>query len=79
LLSHQVDIHTLSPNFQEDMQFPKVIIVKPDSAKFASLETDPRSSVCILETITSRAPEFLKICILEDHLIENIFSFGSVT
>jgi hypothetical protein len=71
-------MHTLSPNFQEDMQFPKVIIVKPDSAKFA-IETDPRSSVCILETITFRAPEFLKICILEDHVIENIFSFGSVT
>jgi hypothetical protein len=33
LLSHQVDMHTLSPNFQEDMKFPKVIIVKPDSAK----------------------------------------------
>jgi hypothetical protein len=26
-------MHTLSPNFQEDMQFPKVIVVKPDSAK----------------------------------------------
>jgi hypothetical protein len=72
-------MHTLSPNFQEDMKFPKVIIVKPDSAKFACLETDPRSSVCILETITSRAPEFLKIFILQDHVIENIFSFGSVT
>jgi hypothetical protein len=79
LLSYQVDMHTLSPNFQEDMQFTKVIIVKPDLAKFARLETDPRSSVCILEIITSRAPEFLKICIREDHVIENIFSFGSVT
>jgi hypothetical protein len=32
---------TLSPNFQEDMKFPKVIIVKPDSAEYVSLETDP--------------------------------------
>jgi hypothetical protein len=34
-------MHTLSPNFQEDMQFPKVIIAKTDSAQFACLETDP--------------------------------------
>jgi hypothetical protein len=46
-------MHTLSPNFQEDMKFLKVIIFKPDSAKFACLE-------------------FLKIYILEDHVIENI-------
>jgi hypothetical protein len=26
-------MHTLYPNVQEDMQFPKLIIVKPDSAK----------------------------------------------
>jgi hypothetical protein len=28
-------MHTLSPNFQEDMQLPKLIIVKPDLAQFA--------------------------------------------
>jgi hypothetical protein len=33
MLSHQVDMHTPSLKFEEDMQFPKVIIVKPDSAK----------------------------------------------
>jgi hypothetical protein len=27
-------MHTLSPNLQEDMNFPKVTIVKPDSAKY---------------------------------------------
>jgi hypothetical protein len=32
-----------------------------------------------LETITSLAPEFFKICIRVDHDIENTFSFGSVT
>jgi hypothetical protein len=41
LLSHQVDMHTPSLKFEEDMQFPKVIIVKPDSAKYVSIETDP--------------------------------------
>jgi hypothetical protein len=42
LLPHQVDFHIPYPNFQEDMQFPKVIIVKPDSVKFfLSLEIDP--------------------------------------
>jgi hypothetical protein len=41
-LPYQVDLHTLSPNFQEDMQFPKVITVKPASAQFfLSLEIDP--------------------------------------
>jgi hypothetical protein len=40
LLSHQFDMHTLSHNLQEDMKFSKVIIVKPDSAKYG-LETDP--------------------------------------
>jgi hypothetical protein len=34
-------MHTLSPNLQEDMQFSKVVIVKPDSAKYARLETEP--------------------------------------
>jgi hypothetical protein len=29
-------MHTVSPNLQEDMNFPKVIIVKPDSAKYES-------------------------------------------
>jgi hypothetical protein len=72
-------MHTLSPNIQEDMQFPKVISAKPDSAQFVSLETDPWSSVCTLETITSRAAEFFMICILEDYVIENISSFESVT
>jgi hypothetical protein len=28
-------MHTPSLKFEEDMQFPKVIIVKPDSAKYA--------------------------------------------
>jgi hypothetical protein len=72
-------MHTLSPNFQEDMQFPKVVIVKSDSAKYIGLETDPGSSIWTLETITSKAPEFLKICILEYHVIKNTFSFGCVT
>jgi hypothetical protein len=77
---HQVDLHIPSPNFNEDMQFPKVILVKPDSVKiFLSLEIDPGGSVCTLETITSRASEFLNICMLEDHVIQNAFSFGSVT
>jgi hypothetical protein len=39
LLSHHVYMHKLSPKFEEDMQFPKVIIVKPDSAQ-CRLETD---------------------------------------
>jgi hypothetical protein len=34
-------MHTPSLKFEEDMQFPKVIIVKPDSAQYACLETDP--------------------------------------
>jgi hypothetical protein len=34
-------MHALSPNLQEDMQFPKVIVVKPDSAIYVCLETDP--------------------------------------
>jgi hypothetical protein len=34
-------MHIPSLKFEEDMQFPKVIIVKPDSAKYATLETDP--------------------------------------
>jgi hypothetical protein len=72
-------MHTLSPNFQEDMQFPKVIIVKLDQPNLPSLETDPWSSVCTLEKITSQAPEFLKIFVLEDNIIENTFSFGSLT
>jgi hypothetical protein len=34
-------MYTLSLKFEEDMQFPKVIIVKPDSVKFfLSLEID---------------------------------------
>jgi hypothetical protein len=41
LLSHQVDMYTPSLKFKEDMQFPKVIIVKPDSVKFfLSLQID---------------------------------------
>jgi hypothetical protein len=40
LLSHQVDMHTPSLKFEEDMQFLKVIIIKPDLANL-SLETDP--------------------------------------
>jgi hypothetical protein len=72
-------MHTLSLKFEEDMKFAKVIIVKPDSAKYVGLETDPSSSIWTLETITSRAPQFLKIYILVDHAIENTFSFGSVT
>jgi hypothetical protein len=28
LLSHQIDMHTPSLKFEEDMQFPKMIIVK---------------------------------------------------
>jgi hypothetical protein len=79
-LTHQVDLHIPSPNFHEDMQFSKVILVKPDSVKFfLSLEIDPGGSVCTLETITSRASEFLNICILEDHVIQNTLYFGSVT
>jgi hypothetical protein len=35
LLSPQVDMHTPSLKFEEDMQFPKMIIVKPGSAKYA--------------------------------------------
>jgi hypothetical protein len=80
LLPHQVDLHIPSPNFHEDMKFPKVILVKPDSVKFfLSLEIDPGGSVCTLETITSRDSEFLSICMLEDHIIQNTFSFGGVT
>jgi hypothetical protein len=34
-------MHTPSLKFEEDMQFPKVIIVKPDSVNFfLSLEID---------------------------------------
>jgi hypothetical protein len=80
LRPHQVDLHIPSPNFQGDMQFSKVILVKPDSVKFfLSLEIDPWGFVCTLETITSRDLEFLKICMLEDHVIEHTFSFGIVT
>jgi hypothetical protein len=39
----------------------------------------PGGSVCTLETITSQASEFLNICMLEDHVIQNTLSFGSVT
>jgi hypothetical protein len=47
------------------MQFPKVILVKPDSVKFfLSLEIDPGGSVCTLETIISQALEFLNIFML---------------
>jgi hypothetical protein len=42
------------------------------------LEIDPWSYIWTLEIITSRVPEFLKICIHVDHVIENTFSFGSV-
>ncbi len=77
---HQVDLHISSPNFNEDMQFPKVILVKPDSVKFfLEIEIDPGGSVCTLKTITSRASEFLNICMLEGHVIRNTFSFGSAT
>jgi hypothetical protein len=77
---HQVDLHIPSPNFDEDIQFPKVILVKPGSVKFLpSLEIDPGGSVCTLETITSQASEFLNICMLEDHVIQNTLSFGSGT
>jgi hypothetical protein len=31
-------MHTLSLKFKEDMQFPKVIIAKPDLAQFAEVE-----------------------------------------
>jgi hypothetical protein len=80
LLPHHVGLHIPSPNFHVDMEFSKVILVKPDSVKFfLSLEIDPGGSVCTLETITSRASEFLSICMLEDHVIQNTFSFGSVT
>jgi hypothetical protein len=37
LLSHQVDMHTPSLKFEEDMQFLKVIIIKPDSVKYAKV------------------------------------------
>jgi hypothetical protein len=62
---HQVDLNIPSPNLDEDMQFPKVILVKPDSVKFfLSLEIDPGGSVCTLETIIFQALEFLNICML---------------
>jgi hypothetical protein len=62
---HQVDLNIPSPNFDEDMQFPKVILVKPDSVKFLlSLEIDPGGSVCTLEKITSQALEFFNICMI---------------
>jgi hypothetical protein len=34
-------MHTPSLKFEEDMKFLKVIIIKLDLAKYASLETDP--------------------------------------
>jgi hypothetical protein len=46
---------------------------------FPSLEIDRGGSVCTLETITSHSLEFLSICMLEDHVIQNTFYFGSVT
>jgi hypothetical protein len=46
---------------------------------FLSLEIDPGGSVCTLETITSQSSNSLNICMLEDHVIQNIFSFGSAT
>jgi hypothetical protein len=45
LLSHQVDMHTPSLKFEEDMQFPKVIIVKQFLEKLLSLKRGLYSSV----------------------------------
>jgi hypothetical protein len=45
-------MHALPPNFQEDMQFPKVIVVKPDSPNLWS-KTAPINSEKIQTELNS--------------------------
>jgi hypothetical protein len=59
--------------------FQKCYSLSQIQSFFVSLEIDPGGSVYTLETITSQSSEFLNICMLEYHVIQNTFSFGSVT
>jgi hypothetical protein len=75
LLSHQVDMHTPFLKFEEDMQFPKVIIVKQFLEKLVSLKSGLYSSVWTLKTNTFRAQEFLQIYTLVEQFVRNTFHF----
>jgi hypothetical protein len=71
-------IHHLSISMQI-CSFQKWYSLSQIPSFFLSLEIDSGVSVRTLETITSQTSEFLNICMSEDHVIQNIFSFGSVT
>jgi hypothetical protein len=75
LLSHQVDMHTPSLKFEQDMQFPKVIIVKQFLEKLLSLTSGLYSSVWTLKTNTFRAQEFFQIYTLVEQVVRNTFHF----
>jgi hypothetical protein len=68
-------MHTPSLKFEEDMQFPKVIIVKQFLEKLVSLKSGLYSSVWTLKTNTFRAQEFLQIYTLVEQFVRNTFHF----
>jgi hypothetical protein len=68
-------MHTPSLKFEEDMQFPKVIIVKQFLEKLLSLKSGLYSSVWIFKTNTFRAQEFVQIYTLFVHGISDLLQF----
>jgi hypothetical protein len=68
-------MHTPSLKFEEDMQFPKVIIVKQFLEKLVSLKSGLYSSVWTPQTNTFRAQEFLQIYTLVEQFVRNTFHF----
>jgi hypothetical protein len=69
-------MHVPSLKFEEDMQFPKVIIVKQFLEKLLkSLKSGLYSSVWTLKTNIFRAQEFLQIYTLVEQVVRNTFHF----
>jgi hypothetical protein len=75
---HQDDMHMLTSKVPEVIAFPNWLSVKQNMQKLLSLESVLYSHIWTLETNTSNAQEFLKICRLVEQAIRNNLSFESV-
>jgi hypothetical protein len=71
------DMHTLTPQIREDIEFQKGINVKLNPEKVSHLKNELISSVRTLKTNTLWPPSFLYIFILVEQVIRNKFAFGS--
>jgi hypothetical protein len=73
-----INMHKITPNILEVIAFPNWLSVKQNPQNLLSLESVLYSHIWTLQTNTSGAQEFLKICILVEQAMSNNLSFGSV-